>query len=344
MGGWVSSARLSFVTMTGIVYRNTKTTLPGWVNTVHVNQPRGVAYETDTHFVHLYGVGSGLYVISSGLTATEKKSGSLNDWAMRVFGAEDIRNSSQPVGSTVEGVWRPGLYYHAESLPALGNSEQAQRSCAQSVRLLLERLDELLMYIEPDSHGLNAYSHKTRELLILACTEVENTWKHYMRKAGVVPVNGKDFTTKDYVKLLSPLFLSEYEIIVKPYGSIPSLKPFDGWDPNAPTKSLAWYDAYNKTKHDRTNYFSVATLHHCLSSIAANLVLFSVRFSPFFLTEGSGTLAPLFNQLFTVQLDQFSPESSYIPKLKLPADMRGDLVCGNRKEFIQPWTVKPLSL
>jgi len=330
--------------MTAIVYRSTKTTLPGLVNTVHLDHPLGVAYDTGTHFVHFYARGSGLYVISVGLTATEKKSGALNDWAIRVFGADSIENAINPVGSTVNGVWRPGLYFLSETLQGLGNSESDQRSSEQSLRLLVERLDELLLYIEPDAHGLNAYSHKTRELLILACTEVENTWKHYMRITGATPLNGSDFTTKDYVKLLSPLYLSEFEVTVKPYSAIAPLRPFVDWDANAPTKSLNWYDAYNKTKHDRTSFFGEATLRNCLSSIAANLVLFSVRFSPFPLLESPGTLAPLINQLFSIQLHQFNPGTSYIPMLQLPANMRDDLVCGNTQELVQPWTVAPLKL
>lgn len=59
--------------MTGITYKNTKTTLPRWENTLHIEQPRGYAYETDTHFVHIYGSDKHFYVISTGLTVLEKK-------------------------------------------------------------------------------------------------------------------------------------------------------------------------------------------------------------------------------------------------------------------------------
>ena len=330
--------------MQGFVYRNTKTALPGWVNTVHVDQPRGMGYETSTHFVHLYGRGSGLYVVSVGLTATEKKTGTFQDWAKRVFGADDIRSSVHPAGSAMRGVWRPGLYFLAETLQALGNTESEQRSSEQSLRLLVERLDELLLYIEPDTHGLQAYSHKTRELLILACTEIENSWKYYMRLGGASPLNGNEFTTKDYVRLLAPLYLAEYEVTIKPYPAVGSLRPFGAWNSGAPTKSLDWYDSYNKTKHDRSSFFSEATLAHCFSSIAANVVMFCVRFSPFPILEGPGTLAPLVNQLFSIQLQSPRPETFYVPLLQLPADMRNDLVCGNRKELVQPWNALPLKL
>lgn len=330
--------------MTAITYRNTKTVLPGWIDPVHLKEARGFSYETDTHFVHLYGKDFGLWVISAGLTATEKKAGGLGDWAIRVFGAEDVKPTVLPMGSTVSGVWRPGIYFNNEALQGLGNSESDLHSSEQVLRLLVERLDELLLYIEPDAHGLAAYSHKTRELLILACTELENSWKYYMSLACASPISGFDFTTKDYVKLLSPLFLSEFEITMKPYSGVPTMRPFDGWDSNSPTKSLSWYDAYNKTKHDRTTHFAEAKLSNCLAAVAANLIMFCVRFSPFFLLEGLGTLAPLVNQLFNIRLHNPSPQTFYVPLVKLPSNVAESLFCRNANELVQPWTKLPLQL
>lgn len=330
--------------MNAIIYQNTKTALPGWVNTVHQTQQRGYAYETDSHFVHLYGTDSNLRIISIGLTATETKGGTVEDWAVRIFGAQDIKPALYPVGHTVSGVWRPGIYFNTEALQGLGNTEADLRSSEQALRLLVERLDELLLYVEPDSHGLVAYSHKTRELLILACTELENTWKYYMTLAGAVPANGNSFTTKDYVRLLKPLFLSEYEITMKPYSAVSVMRPFDGWDSNNPTKSLPWYDDYNKTKHDRTTYFAEAKLSNCLSAVAANLIMFCVRFSPHVLLEAPGTLAPLVNQLFGIQLRNANPQTFYVSKVQVPSNVTGSLICGNGKDWVQPWTRSSLRL
>jgi hypothetical protein len=330
--------------MNAIVYQNTLTALPGWVQPLHVEQNRGMAYETPTHFVHFYGRGSGLWVVSTGLTATEQRTGTLADWVSRVFGATHVAQSHHAVGSAVAGVWRPALYYQPETLQALGNSEGEQRAAEQALRLLVERLDELLLYIEPDSNGLRAYSHKTRELLILACTEAENTWKHYMRLAGASPLGGGDFTTKDYVRLLGALFLSEFEISLKPYGSVPPIRPFLGWDPAAPTRSLPWYDAYNKTKHDRSTHFGESTLNNCLIAIAANVALFCVRFSPFPLFHTPGTLAPLINHLFGIELRDCDPATFYVPLLSLPSNTRLDLACWGSQEYVQPWTTIPFRI
>ena len=329
--------------MDAIVYFNTMTTLPGWVPTVHVQEPRGFAYETSTHFVHLYGRGSDLWILSTGLVATEKKAGSLDDWVTRVFGARDIKHSIHPVGHTIRGVWRPGLFYFEEIAQGLGVAEQEQRSAEQALRLLIERLDELLLYIEPDSNGLKAYSHKTRELLILACTELENNWKHYMMLAGVTPTGGQ-FNTNEYVKLVGPLYLTEYEVQLKPYLTVPSLRPFKTWSPSAPTQSLPWYDAYNKTKHDRTQHFDKATLENCISAVAANVVMFSVRFGPISLYESRGTLSTLVNHLFGLHLRDCRPETFYIPSIQVPDGTTEALICGGRKEWAQPWVVQPLQI
>jgi hypothetical protein len=155
------------------------------------------------------------------------------------------------------------------------------------------------------------YSHKTRELLILSCTEVENSWKQYLASARAAPVNGRDYTTNDYVKLHSKLFLSEFEITLKPYPVIGPIRPFDGWTPAQPTQSLLWYQAYNLTKHDRQTHFSEATMMNCLNAVCANIVLFSVRFGPLPLYQEGGTVSALFSQLFDIKLNGCSPTTFY---------------------------------
>ena len=77
-----------------------------------------------------------------------------------------------------------------------------------------------------------------RELLILACTEVEDAWSHFMRLANM-PQGGRGWSTNDYVKLKGPLHLDEFELRLEPYPAAPAFRPFDGWDGIQPTQSLA---------------------------------------------------------------------------------------------------------
>lgn len=327
--------------MRALVYRNTKTTIPGWVP-IHDGQPRGIAYETDTHFVHFYGRDSGIWIISTGLTVTEKKVGSLRPWVERTFGATEIEDAVNEVGHTNEGVWRPGLLHSDEIAQGLAFTIVEARLAEQSMLLIIQRLDELMLFVEPTPDTLKTHSHKARELLILACTEVENYWKHYMRRSGVSTKT--DFTTNDYVKLREPLCLPEYDVSLPRYDAVPAIRPFENWDPQSPTQSLPWYAAYNRTKHDRTSNFADASLWNCIQSVAANIVMLCVRFGPFRLFHGGGTLGALFNQTFAVELRNCKPASFYSPSVQLPSNQRDDLICFESKNFIQPRVVQPLKL
>lgn len=317
-----------------IIYDNTKTTLPNWVNNIHIDNSKGYAYETDTHFVHIYGRKSGVWVLSTGLTVTQKKEGTLKDWVVSTFGAENIETSNKIVGESIKRVWRPGLYDYTEMLDALNNTETELRDSLQSLRILLDKLDELLLFIEPQGNGINTYSYKTRELLILACTEVENSWTKYLQISGSKP-NGKNYNTTDYIKLLKPLHLKEFKISLKIKSDIQDIIPFDNWNSQNPSTSLDWYDSYNKTKHDRENHFDKATLEKCIKAISANIVMFCVRFSPYTLWNSNNSTSSVFNQFFNIELINPDYKSFYIPKIIIPKNQRNDLICYNSNEQIE---------
>jgi len=300
--------------MKALIYRTTKSPVPNW-HSVHEQQSRGVAYETDQHFVHIYGAADQLWTISNGLTVTNKKEGALSDWVKQEFGAETIEESTLDVGSTIEGIWRPGLYYDKEMLQGLAETNVDLRLAEQALLLLIQRLDELLLFVEPTAQSLAIHSHKARELLILACTEVEAQWKHHLQRGGVM-AQKQGFTTNDYVKLRGALYLEEYEVALPRYKEAPPTRPFLGWSAvPGPTQTIPWYDAYNKTKHDGKDQFSAATVLSCIQAIAANIVMFSVRFGPFRLYQGGGMLSAIFNPTFTVALRECDPKSFYIPEV-----------------------------
>ncbi len=241
------------------------------------------------------------------------------------------------------GVWRPGISTYDDARHGLGSTDVERHEHLQSIRLLIERLDELFLYIEPSQNSLLNYSHKTRDLLILACTELENNWKQYLQAAKAAPINGKDYTTNDYVRLHPKLFLSEFELSLKAYPSIAPVRPFQGWNTQHPTQSLPWYHAYNLTKHNRQSHFSEATLSNCLSSVCANLILFSVHFSPLPLYHEGGTVSALFNQLFEISLRDCSPSTFYIRSVNTSAIGNPNLICFDccRDKKNEAWTVDP---
>ena len=85
--------------------------------------------------------------------------------------------------------------------------------------------------------------------------------------------------TKDYVHLADMLFLKEYRVTFSSHPFSKVLSPFAKWNlkEGETTKSISWYDNYNKTKHNRAFYFKNATLESCLNAIAANIIMFCVR-------------------------------------------------------------------
>jgi hypothetical protein len=324
-----------------ITYEATNPDPPGWEPGAFPRDQRlGLAYAVDDFFVHFYGQGADLWVVSSGLTFTEPAAGPLEDWVTKVFGANDIQHLDVDAGHVVDGVWRPGLFWVDQIWQALGTDQREQRAAEQSLHLLVSALNDLSLYIEPEGAGLNAYGPKTRELLILACTEVADGWSRYLRRAGR-PASPRGYTTNDYVALLEPLHLAEYQLSLVPFARAPKLRPFAGWRASAPTQSLTWYDAYNKTKHDRSGHLSSATLERCVEAVAANVVLYCVRFSPYQLFTESTPLASVATHLFSMELVGVDTSSFYVPMID-PTKRARKLVCRESRNDTAPWRVVAL--
>jgi len=141
---------------------------------------------------------------------------------------------------------------------------------------LMRQLDRICQTVQPTDATYNTFGHDIRNLLILACTEVESHWR------GVLVANGitKDrFTTADYVTLCPAMRLNEYAVDFPNYPWLPPVKPFEGWGTTgSPTRELKWYDAYNAVKHDRENEFSRATLRHAFEAVTACAIMIAAQF------------------------------------------------------------------
>jgi len=285
--------------------------------------PVGMAYETDEFFVHYYisEWNSPFGGLRPQQRIYQRKKGTLEDWVVNAFGAENVRECVHSAGETIKGVWRPGISSQAD----IGNFKSDVGNWARAQVILLKKLSEIFDFVEPKGSGLNAYSHKTRELLILACTEVENYWTYYLRASGNVEAR---LSTNDYVKLKETLYLSDFEIQRDRLG-LPSVSPFDGWDSTQPTRSLPWYDAYNKVKHNRDRDFELATVENCINSVAGALVLFASRFGPSQLNGNINVLSGLFNELFSMQLKEIDPKTYYLPKIEIEDPGHDDAVSGH---------------
>jgi hypothetical protein len=62
----------------------------------------------------------------------------------------------------VEAIWRPGIYFDVDMFTGLAQSPADLRVAEQRLLLIIQRLDDILLYVEPTEELLNAFGHKTR--------------------------------------------------------------------------------------------------------------------------------------------------------------------------------------
>jgi hypothetical protein len=140
---------------------------------------------------------------------------------------------------------------------------------------LTRHLERIFQAVHPSDRNFEVYGHDIRNLLILACTEVEAHWR------GILVANGvkdRKFRTQDYFSLKDALKLDKYSVAYPNYPWLPASSPFRDWAQEMPTQSLAWYDAYNATKHNREQAFELATLRHALDAVTACAILIMAQF------------------------------------------------------------------
>ena len=149
-------------------------------------------------------------------------------------------------------------------------------SAQRQLELLCRELDGIFTFVEPVDEHRHVYSHRLRNLLIVAATEFEAQCVGILEANGVGP-NGHYFNTTDYIRLLPVFQLDQYRIGLSMFPSYPSLGPFEGWSASNPTTSLPWYDAYNKTKHNRESNFGLATIENALQAVGACFCMYMAQ-------------------------------------------------------------------
>lgn len=174
-------------------------------------------------------------------------------------------------GTYYERIWRPSVHQDA---PLSHYYLTTATDSFIALTILIKKLEDLFEFVTPSTETQNAYGHKIRELLLLACMEVESSWKAVLRANGLV----KDwYNTEDYVKLRPAMFLDAYSLRLTSY-NYPQIEPFKGWETARATRSLAWYHAYNQTKHDREKNLNLATLAHAVTAVGAAVVMMYAQF------------------------------------------------------------------
>lgn len=189
----------------------------------------------------------------------------------------------------------PGLYHPRMARPLALESDAGLilpkadietrylTSAQNQLESLIDMLRAICRVVQPEPETLGVYGHEIRNLLILAATEIEMHWRVILTANG----QSDQRSTKDYVKLADALLLRDYSVHFLPCPGIGPIKPFEGWDPKATTKSLAWYEAYNGVKHNREFEFKKASLGNAFAAIAACVVMLVAQFGGHVLTSAA---------------------------------------------------------
>jgi hypothetical protein len=189
---------------------------------------------------------------------------------------------------------------------------QKELAIAKSqLSVLLRQLQRICQTIHPSEENMEAFGHDIRNLLILACTEVESHWRAVLTANGYIRDR---YSTNDYVKLEQPMKLGFYGLSFVEYPWLPPCRPFAAWGLlGTPTKELPWYDSYNQVKHDRETSFGRAKLRHVFDAVAANAIMVAAQFGFYETLDQSA-----FNECFLfTDFPEWKPGDVYIrPELE----------------------------
>lgn len=145
----------------------------------------------------------------------------------------------------------------------------------------------LFQFVEPSDINCKTYSFRIHELLMRTCVEIEANFKAILNENLYTPTfkNGqkagklrteKDWKITDFKIINKTHHLDDYKIELPFWKGKENIrKPFLSWKNNG---ELSWYQAYNKSKHDRLNSFEEANFTNLIDAYCGLCVLLSSQF------------------------------------------------------------------
>jgi len=188
--------------------------------------------------------------------------------------------------SMISGVFYPRIYRGEDTPPPhhINEREVAHYVAAvRSTRMVFSKLETLFNAVEPWAGTQDStWGLLQREILILACAEVESAWRSVILENQYQRENADGsnlkFSTNDYVKLLKPMRLKDWKLSLSSHRHYREIQPFRDWSKERPTASLPWYDAYNTVKHGGERKLSDATFGHAVDAAAAAFIMTVAQF------------------------------------------------------------------
>lgn len=165
----------------------------------------------------------------------------------------------------------PKLHDNLGKTPAMLDEVRAYLNIAKA-------MEDVFNSIEPHAKNFETFGHRIREVIMLACTEVEYLLAQALKENGYTSPLRDRMNTTDYIHLLAPLSLDKYQMQLKMHENVSPISPFFGWNVECPTRSLHWYSAYNSVKHDRGGKREEGTFKVMIDSVAAIQVLLTAQY------------------------------------------------------------------
>ena len=211
-----------------------------------------------------------------GKTAMETLRAKVPAWFLP--GMEQFVETILSPGQFYPRIARPSAHHPSDfpRLPVKRHSDENFIAMARSqLTALVRQLELICQTVHPCVDTFETFGHSIRSLLILACTEAETHWR------GILAANhyaDDQYKTRDYVLLQEAMRLGDYAVGFPAFPWLDPLRPFENWDKAAPTKTLAWYDAYNGVKHNREQEFGSATLLNVFNAVSACAIMMVAQF------------------------------------------------------------------
>jgi len=151
------------------------------------------------------------------------------------------------------------------------------RHYVRAFLLIQQDVLDLFSYVEPCDANLSTYSHRIQQLLMRSCVEIEANFtailfeNKYSRATSCQNLNIGDY------KLINLSHrLSAYQVRIPGWkGGAGIRRPFAPWLSDCP---LPWYQAYNKSKHNRHENFHLATFDSMMDAFCGLNILLSAQF------------------------------------------------------------------
>jgi|SRR6185312_11842304 len=186
--------------------------------------------------------------------------------------------------------------------------------------LLQQDVSELFSYIEPSDANLAAYSHRTQQLLMRACVEIEANFTAIFLDNGFRRAD-RNLTIVDYKLINRSHKLSSFEARIPGWKGAHGLrKPFSNWNTDQP---LYWYQAYNKSKHHRHDNFHLATFDALMDAFTGLNILLSSQFMGEEYGPGSKALSISNNYTYEGN-DGMEPSIGDMLRIRFPDNIPAD--------------------